>query len=492
MDIFLNLSVTAQLALAFAAGALFTFVIMGLLLRSNSKAFARKLIAAEADLESSQQLSDRFEEDLKSAETELANLKPQLVEVSTKLEIISEQRDRFNEREEVIDRELQQLREQKAQLETRLSGERKQAEEKIAILNEAKDKLTVEFKNLANEIFEEKSRRFTEQNRSNLETVLKPLSGQIKDFQKRVEETYDKESKDRFSLVKEIKSLQELNSRISEDAVNLTNALKGESKTQGTWGELKLEKILEASGLVKGREYDVQVSMKNEEGARLQPDVVVHLPENKDVIIDSKVTLTAYHRYISADTDEEREKQAVQHLHSLQKHIKDLSSKDYQNIEGVRTLDFVLMFLPVEDAFNLAVQRDVDLFSRAFENNIVLVGPSTLLATLRTIQHIWRNEYQTQNAQEIAKRAGDLYDKFVNFVSDLEEVGQRLDKAQDAYEKAHNKLASGRGNLVNRAETLKKLGAKTSKALPKSLLGKSDQGLEVVELKDSQAKEPSP
>jgi len=286
--------------------------------------------------------------------------------------------------------------------------------------------------------------------------------------------------------VKEIRSLQELNSRISVDAVNLTNALKGESKTQGTWGELKLEKILEASGLVKGREYDVQVSMKNEVGARLQPDVVVHLPENKDVIIDSKVTLTAYHRYVSAETEAERQQQAVLHVQSLQKHIKDLSAKDYQNLVGVETLDFVLMFLPVEDAFNLAVQKDHELFSKAFEHNIILVGPSTLLATLKTIQHIWRNEYQTQNAQEIAKRAGYLYDKFVNFVEDIEEIGLRLNKAQDAYDRAHNKLVSGRGNLVNKAEALRKLGAKTSKALPKSLLGKIDQGLDdAVELSDS-------
>ena len=273
------------------------------------------------------------------------------------------------------------------------------------------------------------------------------------------------------------------------DAVNLTNALKGESKTQGTWGELKLEKILEASGLLKGREYDVQVSMKNEAGARLQPDVVVHLPENKDVIIDSKVTLTAYHRYVSTETETERQQQAALHVQSLQKHIKDLSAKDYQNLIGVQTLDFVLMFLPVEDAFNLAVQKDPELFSRAFENNIILVGPSTLLATLKTIQHIWRNEYQTKNAQEIAKRAGYLYDKFVNFIEDLEDVGLRLNKAQDAYDKAHNKLTSGRGNLVSRAETLRELGAKTSKTLPKAVLEKNDQDFEVLEFLDNATSE---
>ena len=481
----MTLGLPFQFALFTLSGLFVGGLVAGLMLRARRLASEQQLVRLTQELDESQQLSRHYEQELKQVRAEFNELRQELVQASTKLEMVNRQNQQLNDAENRSAQELKELRAQNVQLETKLTAERKQAEEKLLILQEAKERLTQEFKVLANEIFEEKSSRFTEQNRLNLETVLKPLSGQIKDFQKRVEETYDKESKDRFSLVREIKSLQELNSRISEDAVNLTNALKGESKTQGTWGELKLEKILEASGLVKGREYDIQVSLKNETGARLQPDVVVHLPENKDVIIDSKVTLTAYHRYVSTEVEEERQQQATLHLQSLQKHIKELSAKDYHNLEGVRTLDFVLLFLPVEDAFNLAVQKDSELFSRAFEHNIILVGPSTLLATLRTIQHIWRNEYQTQNAQEIAKRSGDLYDKFVNFVVDLEEVGVRLDRAQDAYEKAHNKLASGRGNLVNRAEILKKLGAKTSKSLPKPLLSKSDQGVEIVELKDN-------
>lgn len=475
-----SLLITLSVVTGLVLGALTSWLI----LRSKRAVLEERLRVAESECNTAEQLGNRLEDDLRQARQDRRTVDSELVEIRTKLALMSSQYDELVTRLNDADGESKQLRQRNSQLETQLAEQHKQAEEKLALLKEAKDRLSAEFKNLANEIFEEKSHKFTEQNKTNLETVLKPLSGKIQDFQKRVEETYDKESKDRFSLIKEIRGLQELNSRISEDAVNLTNALKGDSKTQGTWGELKLERILEVSGLVKGREYDVQVSMKNEAGARLQPDVVVHLPENKDVIIDSKMTLTAYHRYISAETEEEQQLEAIKHLQSLQKHIKDLSGKDYQNLTDVRTLDFVLMFLPVEDAFNLAVQRDPELFGKAFENNIILVGPSTLLATLRTIQHIWRNEYQTQNAQEIAKRAGDLYDKFVNFVADLEEVGQRLDKAQDAYDKAHNKLASGRGNLVNRAETLKKLGAKTSKSLPKSVLGKSDSALQVVELKD--------
>ncbi len=486
MEIITNLGLPLQLALCSILGLLFGILLTWLISRSRQLVLEQKLTSLQEEFDSSRELLKHLEQDLGSAKSELGEANSSLVELSTRLELITKRSEELAGRESGMDQELRELRHRKTELETRLEAERVQAEEKLAILNDAKEKLTHEFKNLANDILEEKSNKFTEQNKINIESVLKPLSGQIKDFQKRVEDTYDKESKDRFSLVREIRSLQELNGRISVDAVNLTNALKGESKTQGTWGELKLERILEASGLVKGREYDVQVSLKNESGSRLQPDVVVHLPEQKDVIIDSKVTLTAYHRYVSVDSEEERQLEAVKHMQSLQKHIKDLGGKDYQNLPGIRTLDFVLLFLPVEDAFNLAVQKDPELFSKAFEQNIILVGPSTLLATLRTIQHIWRNEYQSQNAQEIAKRSGDLYDKFVNFVGDLEEVGQRLDKAQDAYEKAHNKLSSGRGNLVNRAETLKKLGAKTSKSLPKSVLNQSDQELQVVELEDNQ------
>lgn len=365
----------------------------------------------------------------------------------------------------------QLLREQAAELKTTLEYEKKQTSEKLVLLENAKERMSTEFKNIANEIFENKQKVFSERSREQLDGLLKPLSERIKDFEKKVDETYDKESKERFSLAKEVKNLQRLNARISQDAINLTNALKGQSKTQGTWGEIILERVLEKSGLEKGREYEVQVSLKNEDGRRLQPDVIVHLPGGKHVIIDSKVSLTAYERYCSVDDEAEKNRELNLHIQSLRSHIKGLGDKDYQKIESVKSLDFVLLFIPIEAAFSLAVQHDGDLFGEAFDKNIVLVAPSTLLATLRTIQNIWRYEQQNRNAQKIATTAGRLYDKFVNFVQDVEEIGSRIDAAQKAYDKAHNKLVSGRGNLINRAEGMRELGVKVSKSLPQHLVG---------------------
>lgn len=361
-------------------------------------------------------------------------------------------------------------REQLAASKMQLAEQQKQTEEKLALLQEAKAELNHEFKNMANEIFEDKQKRFQEQSKTQLDGLLKPLGDKIQAFEKRVEASYSEEAKERFSLIKEVKNLQDLNARISQDAINLTNALKGESKTQGTWGEVILERVLEKSGLTRGREYEVQVAAQSEEGKRLQPDVVVHLPEEKDLVIDAKVSLTAYERYCSADDPETQKLELAAHVQSLRQHIKQLSGKDYQNLAVIRTLDFVLLFVPVEAAFSVAVHEDPELFSSAFDKNIVLVAPSTLLATLRTIQNIWRYEQQNKNAQEIAQRAGALYDKFVNFVGDLEDIGSRIGSVQTAYDKAHNKLVSGRGSLVSRAENMRELGAKVSKSLPQNLL----------------------
>lgn len=407
--------------------------------------------------------------------------KTQLAEarLQTQLAELEEQRKVQNEGHQAVQQECSQLRadnghqrEQIAHLQTTLHEQQKQNEEKLALLNEARSSLNAEFKILAHEIFDAKQKTFKEQSQVQLDSVLKPLGEKIKDFEKRVADSYNQESKDRFSLIKEVKNLQELNARISQDAINLTNALKGESKTQGTWGEVILERVLEKSGLVKGREYEVQISLKSEDGKRYQPDVIVHLPEGKDIIIDSKVSLTAYERYCSAadDAGTERADALKLHIQSLRQHIKQLSEKDYQKLDGVRTLDFVFLFVPIEAAFSLGVQQDNDLYLDAFDKNIVMVAPSTLLATLRTIQNIWRYEQQNKNAQEIANKAGDLYDKFVNFVSDLEDVGTRLGTLQKSYDKAHNKLISGRGSLVGRAELIKGLGAKVSKSLPQGMV----------------------
>ena len=379
---------------------------------------------------------------------------------------------------ELLKNDIQNSREQIATIKTSLELERKQFEEKLSLLNDSRDQLSAAFKNIANEIFDDKTKKFTATSKASLETVLNPLQEKIKQFEKRVEETYDKESKERFSLAKEIKNLQELNSRISEEAVNLTNALKGDNKAQGSWGEFVLESILEKSGLVKGREYDVQASLKAEDGSKSQPDVVVHLPESRDVIIDSKVSLKAWDAFCSSEDEESRVDFLKQHVQSVRLHVKNLSGKDYQNLVGVNSLDYVLLFMPIEAAYSVVIQHDPELNQHAFERNIIFVGPTTLLTTLKTIHNLWRLVQQNQNANEIAKQAGNLYDKFVAFVGDLDEVGQRIDASKKSFDKAHNKLMSGRGNLIKRVENLKQLGAKTSKQHKAEVLGSAIESVE--------------
>ena len=361
-----------------------------------------------------------------------------------------------------------------SKIETQLAEEQKQSEEKIALLNETKEHQKIVFQNLANEIFEEKSRIFINRNKADLDNILAPLRDQIGDFKKKVEDVYDKETRERISLFNEITNLKDINLRISREALDLTHALKGDNKTQGVWGEVILERILEESGLKKGREYDVQVSLKDDKGTRFKPDVIVRLPEDKDVIIDSKVSLTAYERYCSADSDDDKTVAFKEHVVSIRGHIKGLGLKNYSDLKGVRSLDFILMFVPIEAAFLLAVEHDKKLFGEAFEKNIMVVGPSTLMVTLRTIQNIWRYEYQNQNALEIAKRAGGLYDKFVGFIHALEDVGDHLDKAKKSYNEAHNRLTSGKGNLIKRTHDLKDLGLKTKKKLSRQLIEHAD------------------
>ena len=366
--------------------------------------------------------------------------------------------------------EIISCRERISQLQTSLAEQSRQNDEKLALLERASEQMNAEFKSIAAEVFESRQQTYKQESKEQLTGLLGPLNERIKEFEKRVEDTYSQESRERFSLITEVKNLQDLNSKISQDAINLTNALKGENKTQGAWGEVILERVLEKSGLQRGREYEIQVSMRNAEGRRRQPDVVVHLPEGRDVVIDAKVSLTAYERYCSADEKSEQDDAIKQHVQSLRRHLKLLGDKDYQQLDGVFTLDFVLLFIPVEAAFALAVQHDGDLFSDGFEKNIVIVSPSTLLTTLRTIQNIWRYEHQNQNAAEIASRAGALFDKFVNFVGDLETLGARIDSVRSVYKDAHNKLVSGRGSLVKRAEGMRELGAKVSKSLPRNLV----------------------
>ena len=361
--------------------------------------------------------------------------------------------------------ELQSLRELKTRLETSLEMKQKQYEKDLAFTNESEEKLGVAFENIANKIFDDKSKKLVDNNKESLATVLNPLADKIRQFEKRVEDTYDKESKERFSLAREIKQLHEMNTQISEDAVNLANALKGDNKAQGNWGEMILETLLENSGLVKGREYEVQVSLQSTQGSKFQPDVVVHLPESRDIIIDSKVSLKAWDGYCSTDEVDEKAALLKQHVQSVRSHVKGLSGKDYQNLAGISTLDYVFLFMPIDAAYSVAIQNDPGLSQYAFEKNVVFVSPTMLLTTLKLAQNLWRLDQQNRNAVEIAEKAGALYDKFVNFVGDLEDVGARIDSSKKSYENAHKKLRSGTGNLIRRVEDLKTLGAKTSKKL---------------------------
>lgn len=366
----------------------------------------------------------------------------------------------------------------RARLEAELEAERRQAAEKIALLQsstqEAKDALSNQFKNLANEILEEKSRRFALQNQENLNVLLKPLSEKLSEFRQQVNDTYQNEARERFALKQEIERLAGLNLQMSNDTKALTNALKGESKTQGDWGELVLETILENSGLRKGEEYLVQDTQTMADGSRLQPDVVIRLPEAKHLVIDSKVSITAYTRYMQADDESQKNAELGAHVQSIRQHIQGLSAKNYQDLYGLGSIDFVLMFIPVEPAFLAAMRHAPDIYQEALRKNIVLVCPSTLLATVRTVAHVWRQEHQNRNSQEIARQCANLYDKFVGFVDDLEKVGQRLEQAQVSYGDAVNKLKTGKGNLIRTAENVKKLGVKPNKSLPNQLLDTSD------------------
>jgi DNA recombination protein RmuC len=350
----------------------------------------------------------------------------------------------------------------------------KLAEQKDEI-EKIQEKFKEEFRNLANDILEEKTKKFTDQNTTRLNEILNPLSQKIREFEKKIEETYDKETQQRISLKEEVKRLAELNLIVSKEASNLTKALKGETKTQGNWGEVILESILEQSGLVKNREYFIQPSYTVESGKRLQPDVVVTYPGDRSVVIDSKVSLTAFERFISSETDKEQEQALKEHLVSVRNHIRELADKNYQDILQLQTLDFVMMFLPVEPAYHVAIQEDPGLWNFAYEKRILLISPTNLIAALKMVESMWRQEYQSKNVLEIARQSGALYDKFEGLISDLKDLGKRLDSAQSHYSTAMNKLSEGKGSLVSRVEKIKRLGAKTKKSLPDDVLEKAGE-----------------
>ncbi len=398
--------------------------------------------------------------------------KAKLAELSTQL-AVSEEKLKHLTQQDTEYKALQQLyletKNAHIELKTRLHEQLKNAAEKLALLKDSETRLSTQFENLASKIFEERNKQFTEHNKISLDHIVKPLREQLGEFKQRIETVYDNENKDRVSLTEQIKLLRTETAQMNKEALNLTRALKGDKKTQGNWGEMILESVLERSGLRKGIEYDTQGAYRDEDNRLFKPDVIVHLPEEKDIIIDSKVSLIAYEQYCVAENDIERSQYLKQHTDAVRNHIKGLSAKDYSALKGIRSLDFVLLFMPIEAAFIAAFQADERLFTDAFEHNIVVVTPTTLLATLRTIENIWRYERQNENAKLIADKAGVVYDKIRGFVEDLDKLGKQLSTVQGTYEGVMNKLTHGNGNLIRQANSFVELGVKVKKTLPKHI-----------------------
>mgnify|MGYP006132672219 CR=1 FL=1 len=369
------------------------------------------------------------------------------------------------------------------ELKTQLSADleaKKSQQEKIELLERTEQRLVKEFENTANKIFKEKTGEMSSQNKSSLDSLLTPLKMQIGDFSKQVNDVYTNEAKERYALKQEVHSLQALNEQMGRDATALTNALKGDNKRQGTWGEVVLERVLKASGLRLNHEYDTQVTLKNDEGSSFKPDVIVHLPGNKDVVIDSKMALTAYERYYNGEDEVSCQQALKEHISSIKNHIKQLTSKNYHDLHGIKSLDYTLMFIPVEPAFNVAIEHDNELIQLALDKNIMLVSPTNLMLALKTINNMWHVEYQNLNAQDIANKAGTIYDKLVGFVDDMKKLGNHLERAEGSYGEAMKKLSEGRGNLIRKAEDMKSLRISNNKSLPVELVERSEVSALVI------------
>jgi len=417
-----------------------------------------------------QKEKELLQSNLNSAQNQIAGLESQL----------QAQKDRIGELKVALDSSITKLNEsirinrddhgKILQLQTQLEMERKQTAEKLQLIENAREQLKNEFMNLASSIFEENSRKFSEQNKNCLDLMLNPLRDQLFDFRKRVEDVYTNDTRERQSLFEQIIVLTDLNQQVNKEAQNLTRALKGENKTQGNWGEMILERALELSGLKKGVEFDTQVSMSDNDGKRQIPDVIVHIPGERDIVIDSKVTLTAYESMVNAEKEQSREEFLEAHLSSVRNHIDQLSAKSYDSLSDLKTLDYVLMFMPLEAAFVAAIRKDPSIFEYAYRKRIIMVSPSTLLVTLRTIQNLWKSEYQNRNSQEIARKAADLYDKFAGFVDTLLEVQSAINKASEKCDLAMNQLSQGKGNIIRRIEEFRKMGVNCRKSLPAEML----------------------
>lgn len=433
------------------------FILIGLILGYVIAHFKNKSSQAL-----SREEADTLETEREQAIQQISRLEERNENLSAQLQESEAEQRQARQHANEAEKQLAELNADYRNLKERLNEQKEE-------MQNLQDRFKDEFENLANKILEEKSQKFTEQNREKLDQLLKPLGEKMEEFKKKVEQTHKEDIEGRSSLKQHLEHLKEMNQQMAKEAKDLTKALKGESKTQGNWGEVILQRILEKSGLSKGREYEIQESHTTDEGRRLQPDVVVHLPDEKRLIIDSKVSLKAYERFCSCEEEDDRQQMLKEHVNSLRNHVKGLSSKNYQQLHGGNSPDFVLMFVPIESAFGVALQQDTSLYYDAFDKNIVIVSPSTLLATLATIDSVWKQEYQNKNAQEIADRGGALYDKFVLFVESMQEIGQRIRQTQESYDEAMGRLSEGRGNVIRQVEMLRELGAKSSKSLPGDL-----------------------
>jgi len=483
--------------LSIFAGAFFLgALILWLLMRSRTKLILDNITTLHiATLTSSQQQHDSFEEEISELQEQRHNQKKILQKLSeenkvllTHFEVTKQKYKQAKLRVEELQIDLNRINKLSSQtsnkntqhqatiaeLTTLNEQQQKSADEKLALLNESRQEMTNQFKALANEIFDEKDKKFSQSSKERLDGILNPFNKQLQDFKQTVNEVYVNEAKQRASLKTEIQGLKELNQQLNTEAINLTRALKGDKKLQGNWGELILERVLEQSGLRKDHEYETQGGFRDADNNILKPDVIIHLPQNKDIIVDSKVSLIAYEKYSSANDEDQQALFLKEHIAAIENHIKTLSEKDYSSLKGVKSLDFVLMFIPIEPAFMVAFQNNDKLFSDAFTRKIIVVTPTTLLATLKTIENLWRYEKQNQNARIIAERAGNIYDKFRGFLEDIEKLGKQLDTTQSTYHDALNKLNKGKGNLVNQAQQLLDLGVKVKKEIPKSMLENSD------------------
>ena len=462
MQISLDL-VLLLIVISLIVGAAITFFII----RRSVSQQASDVANLTAEVGNLRQSSGQSVAELRGKEDTISNLKREATEAAAQLEKLRT--------------EHSDMRAELAESKANLASEREQAQQKIALINEAKEQLSNQFKTLANEILEDKSKRFTEQNQVNLDQLLNPLKQQLTDFKSKVEEVYVNEGKDRSALGEQVRQLIALNNTLSEDAQNLTSALKGDRKAQGNWGELILDDVLEKAGLIAGQHYRRQDAIKDEEGITHQiPDVIIDLPGDRHLVVDSKLTLPDYRAFAAASSDDDRGQALKRHVTAIRNHMKGLSEKNYQSLYGLSSLDFVVMFVPLEPAFMLAVTNDAELFQNAWEKNVLLVSPSTLLFVIRTVANLWRQEGLSRNAQTISARGAELYDKLANFVVDLEKIGVRLQQAQDSYTDARRKLSSGKGNVLRQAEMLKDLGVKPSKSLPQHLLEQPDDDEKVA------------